>query len=203
MCTFFYLIRRFYLRTGRSVKRLEGISNARYKKQFSNRLIVNLLLARSPVFSHLNATLQGLPTIRSNTAEMILVSEFDKYQDVHSSAWFMFISTSRAFGFWLDLICSIYIGLVTFSFLVSEGVSFLSIETILMPTIPFSVAWWTRRLGNYPVYRFDRYVSVGYETICRNGESNDVCWESFGILASWAWVRFRIGTVFNVPFRGY
>lgn len=51
---------------------------------------------------------------------MILVSEFDKYQDVHSSAWFLFISTSRAFSYWLDLMCCAYVAIVTFSFLVLE-----------------------------------------------------------------------------------
>ncbi|KAJ8966240.1 hypothetical protein NQ314_003655 [Rhamnusium bicolor] len=45
MVTVFYFIRKVYLQTSRNVKRLEGIT-------------------RSPVFAHLNATLQGLPTIR-------------------------------------------------------------------------------------------------------------------------------------------
>ncbi|RZB40999.1 ABC tran and/or MMR HSR1 domain containing protein [Asbolus verrucosus] len=78
MCFCFYMLRKYYLHTSRSVKRLEG-------------------LCRSPVFAHLNATIQGLSTIRSNGAEMILTKEFDKYLDVHSSAWFMFIATARAF----------------------------------------------------------------------------------------------------------
>ncbi|XP_018576445.1 probable multidrug resistance-associated protein lethal(2)03659 isoform X2 [Anoplophora glabripennis] len=100
----FYLLRIFYLRTSRNVKRLEGVT-------------------RSPVFSHLNASLQGLTSIRAFNAQEILIKEFDNYQDLHSSAWFTFISTSRAFGYWLDLVCIIYITLVTFSFL------FLGTET--------------------------------------------------------------------------
>lgn len=100
----FYLLRIFYLRTSRNVKRLEGIT-------------------RSPVFSHLNASLQGLTSIRAFNAQEILIKEFDNYQDLHSSAWFAFISTSRAFGYWLDIVCIIYITLVTFSFLVLETAS--------------------------------------------------------------------------------
>lgn len=95
---FFYL-RIFYLATSRSVKRLEGVT-------------------RSPVFAHLNATLQGLPTVRAFEAEEILTKEFDQHQDLHSSAWYIFISCSRSFGFWLDFFCVIYIMLVTLSFLV-------------------------------------------------------------------------------------
>lgn len=94
----FYFLRIFYIRTSRNIKRLEGIT-------------------RSPVFGHLNASLQGLTTIRAFRAEEILSKEFDNHQDLHSSAWFVFISTSRAFGYWLDLICVIYVFLVTFSFL--------------------------------------------------------------------------------------
>jgi len=39
------------------------------------------------------------------------------FQDLHSSVWFMFIASSRAFALWLDTACLVYIGLVTFSFL--------------------------------------------------------------------------------------
>ncbi|KYN44462.1 hypothetical protein ALC56_01160 [Trachymyrmex septentrionalis] len=100
----FYYMRIFYLATSRSVKRLEGIT-------------------RSPVFAHLSATLQGLSTIRAFGAEAILTKEFDNYQDIHSSAWYIFISTSRAFGFWLDVFCVLYITLVTLSFLVLDNYS--------------------------------------------------------------------------------
>lgn len=99
----FYYLRVFYLATSRSVKRLEGVT-------------------RSPVFGHLNATLQGLPTIRAFEAGDILTKEFDNHQDLHSSAWYIFIATSRAFGFWLDLFCVLYIILVTYSFLVLDDV---------------------------------------------------------------------------------
>nr|XP_018899809.1 PREDICTED: probable multidrug resistance-associated protein lethal(2)03659 [Bemisia tabaci] len=95
----FYLLRIFYISTSRSVKRLEGIT-------------------RSPVFSHLNASLQGLTTIRAFGAQSILEQEFDNHQDLHSSAWYLFIASSRAFGFWLDVVCLFYIAIVTFSFLV-------------------------------------------------------------------------------------
>lgn len=77
--------------------------------------------ARSPIYSHLSASLNGLTTIRSFGAQTILVKEFDKIQDLHSSAFYLFISTSRAFGFWLDMFCVLYIAVVTVSFLEFGG----------------------------------------------------------------------------------
>lgn len=93
----FCLLRIVYLSTSRSVKRLDGVT-------------------RSPVFQHLNASLQGLATIRAFRAQAILEKEFDNHQDLHSGAWYLFIASSRAFGFWLDIACLIYITVVTISF---------------------------------------------------------------------------------------
>lgn len=46
------------------------------------------------------------------------MKEFDNLQDLHSSAFYLFIATSRAFGFWLDAWCVVYIAIVTLSFFV-------------------------------------------------------------------------------------
>ncbi|XP_016663046.1 probable multidrug resistance-associated protein lethal(2)03659 isoform X1 [Acyrthosiphon pisum] len=94
----FFKIRNIYMTISQSIKRLEGVT-------------------RSPVFTHLNASLQGITTIRAFEAEQILSAEFSIHQDLHSSAWYLFICSSRAFGFWLDLTCLIYISIVTFCFL--------------------------------------------------------------------------------------
>ncbi|KAG5875254.1 hypothetical protein JTB14_011933 [Gonioctena quinquepunctata] len=98
IAVFFLYIRKVYLKTSKNIKRLEGAM-------------------RSPAFTHLNATLQGLTTIRSFGAQNILRDEFDKHQDSHTSAWFMYIAASSAFGFYLDVLCCIFVAVVTFSFL--------------------------------------------------------------------------------------
>ncbi|XP_005190477.1 probable multidrug resistance-associated protein lethal(2)03659 [Musca domestica] len=98
MVIIFYFMRSFYLKTSRDVKRLEAIT-------------------RSPIYTHLGASLNGLSTIRAFEAQEILIQEFDNYQDLHSSGFYMFLSTSRAFGYWLDCFCVIYIAIITLSFL--------------------------------------------------------------------------------------
>ncbi|XP_043465526.1 ATP-binding cassette sub-family C member 4-like [Leptopilina heterotoma] len=102
--TMFYWIRKVYLKTSKNIKRLEGIT-------------------RSPIFTHLNTTLNGLTTIRAFGVEEVLKHEFDKLQDFHTSSWFMFLTTSSAFGFSLDVFSFILTTLVTFSFLISSDPS--------------------------------------------------------------------------------
>nr|CAD7413963.1 unnamed protein product [Timema poppensis] len=101
----FYVLRSVYVATSRSVKRLEGIT-------------------RSPVFSHLNASLQGLATIRAFEAQKILEKEFDGHQDLHSTAFYLSIASNRAFGMWLDVVCLFFVTCVTLSFLVLGGENF-------------------------------------------------------------------------------
>ncbi|XP_013144299.1 PREDICTED: probable multidrug resistance-associated protein lethal(2)03659 [Papilio polytes] len=110
----FYGLRIVYLSSSRSIKRLEGVT-------------------RSPVFSHLNASLQGITTIRAFGAQEALIREFDNHQDLHSSAWYLFIASSRAFGFWLDLVCVVYIAIVTLSFLVFDQL--FRTDTLIQTTI--------------------------------------------------------------------
>ncbi|XP_017768861.1 PREDICTED: multidrug resistance-associated protein 4-like [Nicrophorus vespilloides] len=98
IASIFLMLRVIFLKSSKNIKRLEG-------------------MMRSPVFTHLNASIQGLTTIRAYGAEDTLKLEFDKHQDLHTSAWFMYIAASSAFGFYLDILCFIFTALVTFSFL--------------------------------------------------------------------------------------
>lgn len=73
--------------------------------------------ARSPVYSHTNQTFQGLTTIRALHATRHLEAEFHDHQNNNTSALYLYVTTNRAFAFWTDLICVLYILAVTFSFL--------------------------------------------------------------------------------------
>ncbi|XP_067315093.1 ATP-binding cassette sub-family C member 4-like [Pseudorasbora parva] len=91
----FLFLRRYFLRTSRDVKRIESTT-------------------RSPVFSHLSSSLQGLWTIRAFKAEERFQQTFDAHQDLHSEAWFLFLVTSRWFAVRLDGMCSVFVTITAF-----------------------------------------------------------------------------------------
>lgn len=69
----------------------------------------------------MNATLQGLSTVRAFNAQTILESEFHAYQDRNTSAWYLFCCSTRCFALWLDVVCLLYISFITYSFLLFTG----------------------------------------------------------------------------------
>nr|XP_046259915.1 ATP-binding cassette sub-family C member 4-like isoform X2 [Scatophagus argus] len=91
----FLFLRCYFLQTSRDIKRLESTT-------------------RSPVFSHLSSSLQGLSTIRAFKVQQRFQQMFDQYQDLHSEAWFLFLSTSRWFAVRLDGICSVFVTITAF-----------------------------------------------------------------------------------------
>ncbi|XP_056644078.1 ATP-binding cassette sub-family C member 4-like [Diorhabda sublineata] len=101
----FYFIRYAFLASSRDIKRVEAVT-------------------RSPVFTHLSASLNGLTTIRAFKAEKLLTKEFDNFQDAYTSAYYMFLTANRGFGFWLDIHCVMFIALVVISILFIQNESF-------------------------------------------------------------------------------
>ncbi|XP_013924730.1 PREDICTED: multidrug resistance-associated protein 4 [Thamnophis sirtalis] len=91
----FIFLRRYFLDTSRDIKRLESTT-------------------RSPVFSHLSSSLQGLWTIRAFQAQQRFQEIFDAHQDLHTEAWFLFLTTSRWFAVRLDAICAIFVIVMAF-----------------------------------------------------------------------------------------
>ncbi|KAM3608366.1 uncharacterized protein V6R79_023940 [Siganus canaliculatus] len=91
----FLFLRCYFLQTSRDIKRLESTT-------------------RSPVFSHLSSSLQGLSTIRAFKAQQRFQHMFDEFQDHHSEAWFLFLTTSRWFAVRLDAICSVFVTITAF-----------------------------------------------------------------------------------------
>ncbi|KAJ7394107.1 hypothetical protein OS493_003784 [Desmophyllum pertusum] len=91
----FILIGRYFLKTSRDLRRLEGIN-------------------RSPVLSHFSDTLMGLVTIRAYKREDAFLKALYRYQDDHNRTWFSIQSTKRWLSIRLDMICVIFVTSVVF-----------------------------------------------------------------------------------------
>ncbi|XP_046619154.1 ATP-binding cassette subfamily C member 4-like isoform X1 [Neodiprion virginianus] len=104
MSGIFYVIRSYYLKTAQNIKRLECVT-------------------KSPVFSHVSSTLDGLTTIRSRgpRVEELLQKEFDRYQDAHTGAWYLTITTATALGFVMDIISCVFIACVCFTLILTNA----------------------------------------------------------------------------------
>ncbi|KAJ8951068.1 hypothetical protein NQ318_003766, partial [Aromia moschata] len=109
----FIKIRAWYIKTAKAIKHLEGIT-------------------KSPVFSHVSSSLNGIVTIRASKAEDVLINEFDEHQDVHTSAWYLTITCMVSFGLWLDTICVIFVFCVTFSFIILHLCKFSTVNGSLV-----------------------------------------------------------------------
>ena len=82
---------------------------------------MQIFLGRSPVFSHLSASLSGIATIRSRNLQDTVAKEFDQLQDVHSGVWQLTMASNTALGLWLDCVSCCFLTAVTFSFIILSG----------------------------------------------------------------------------------
>ena len=90
---FSFLFRLYYLKTARDIKRLEALGQWLICSSISNK---NLhYIARSPVYSHLSLTLQGLPTIRSYSMQNEAMNHFHTFQNHNTQASYLYLVTTR------------------------------------------------------------------------------------------------------------
>ena len=99
----FYYLRKMYMITTRQVKRIESIT-------------------RSPVYSTIPSTLEGLPIIRAFGAENRFLQEFFYIQNTNTRVFFSYLLAGRWLGFRLDLIASVLVSLASFGILLLEGI---------------------------------------------------------------------------------
>lgn len=120
-----YLARALYINTGRSFRRLEAMSTFSLEillqqsilKLKLTLLYLNIRSGRSPVFSHVNATLQGSSTVRAFNATKFLEAEFHEHQNYNTSCWYLSNASSLCFTLWLDTLSQVFNIIVTYSFL--------------------------------------------------------------------------------------
>lgn len=103
----FLWLRQYYLKTSRDIKRLEGST-------------------RSPVFSLLSSTLQGLSTVRAFKVQKKFEEKFHERQNLHSSAWYLFLCGGRWLGVRLDILSAVFITTVAFMCLFTA--SFIDVD---------------------------------------------------------------------------
>ena len=96
------------MKTSRAVKRNEGV-------------------ARSPIFSLVGTSLDGLATIRAFKMEKRLIALFDRQQDIHSSAWFTFLSIGRWLGMSSDLLVNFFLTCVVVIPLISSRGTYVTL----------------------------------------------------------------------------
>ncbi|XP_034300532.2 ATP-binding cassette sub-family C member 4-like [Magallana gigas] len=120
-----YFIRLFSLPTTRNMKRLEAMT-------------------QSPIFSHISDTLVGLQSIRALGMSRKFLQDFDRFQDRHTSAFFLFLSANRWYSlrslFFLD-IYSILVILLSLVFRemigLSGGLYGMALNYLLTMASPF------------------------------------------------------------------
>ena len=88
-------LRYYYLRTSTQVKQLESV-------------------ARSPLYSHVSLTLQGLSTIRALSIEKRVTEDLHLLQDQHACTWYYYMCCLRWFGIRLELLTTLVVVFAVF-----------------------------------------------------------------------------------------
>ncbi|CAG2180102.1 unnamed protein product, partial [Oppiella nova] len=114
------IIRGIYIKSARDIKRLEG-------------------LTRSPVYSHVSTTLNGLASIRAYGAQQAFRDQYYTYQNDHSATWFVFLGASRTLGLLADWLCVAYLAaiaavLMAYQHGITSGSAGLAFASALMLT---------------------------------------------------------------------
>lgn len=125
-------------------------------------------LGRSPIFSHVNATLQGLTTVHACNASKMLEQEFHAFQDHNTSCTFLANSSSQWFAVSLDVISFLFSTFVTYSFLILPSCKFtfqskltLVLTAIFLNTIlKCSGSKWANWFGHIELYIFTWALSI-------------------------------------------
>lgn len=107
----------------------------------------------------------------------MICKEFDQLQDVHTSTFSLILSTMTAFGFWIDLVSVIFVGVVTFSFIVYDSRSMssdkvglaitqvLAVTSLLQHGMKMAAEMVTQMIGVERLFQFTKLEQEGpFET---------------------------------------
>merc|ERR1719204_1231690 len=120
---------RYYLGTSIEIRRIEAIK-------------------RSPILSHISATLSGLTTIRANNQIDVYESKHYEVRDEHTKCWMLFVASSRWFAQRLDIITVIVSVVATFltvSLRDTMGASIAGLALVYVNSMIGGVQWCVRQ----------------------------------------------------------
>ncbi len=109
-----------YLQAIREIKRVEALSKFSVLLKFKIKIIF-LFIERSPIYSHLSTTLNGLTSIRAFRKENRWSEQFTSYLNDHSALWFFYLASSRAMALFVDWAVILYVVAITTTVMTSEG----------------------------------------------------------------------------------
>ncbi|XP_031347077.1 probable multidrug resistance-associated protein lethal(2)03659 isoform X2 [Photinus pyralis] len=165
-----FFIRRFYLSTNLGILRVESV-------------------VRSPLYGHVQATLQGLPTIRTFGVQETLTNEFNNYLDTHSTALHMSYSVSRAFGYWIDLLSFIFVSITVIFYMLKEEAYSGNVGLVITQSLRLigQLPWGMRHLTDVEncmvsVERVLEYTTIEGERALKSAPNlkPSVAWPSLG-----------------------
>jgi ATP-binding cassette, subfamily C (CFTR/MRP), member 4 len=110
---YFASARRVFVISSRELKRIEG-------------------LARSPIFAMLGESLNGIATIRPNSAVDFFKEKFRLAHDAHTRSFFSFIASSRWVGFRMDTLLFVFVAIVSFLSVLVHEKKFIQIDPAVL-----------------------------------------------------------------------
>ncbi|CAF0882686.1 unnamed protein product [Rotaria sp. Silwood1] len=90
-------------------------------------------LGRSPIYSHISSTIQGVPLVRSYGAQTMCTRDFSYYLDEHSRAYNLMLIMNRWLAMRIESVVAAFIGLLTFSMLFVHRKSSTFAQPIVLP----------------------------------------------------------------------
>lgn len=95
----------------------------RFRKGIHSHVVI--IAAHSPVLTHLNASLEGLDTIRAFSAESRCTRDFDQHYNFSSGTWFTEQVVYCWFHLRINFVAALYCVFVVFACLSNTGKSFM------------------------------------------------------------------------------
>ncbi|XP_071820673.1 ATP-binding cassette sub-family C member 4-like isoform X2 [Apostichopus japonicus] len=98
----FMLLWRYALITTRPIKRLDGTT-------------------RSPIFSHITTTMEGVQTVRLHRRQTEFIQRFKDLQDRHTEVWFLYLVTQRWFLTRVNILLFLFGASITYAAVITKN----------------------------------------------------------------------------------